>query len=678
MALVGCQSSEQDKDKVEGVPADQDLRADQITITEPFNRSVVYDSIVNVRANIPEAADVQEVALFVDGIEVARDTDGEPWQIPWASYYWADNDSHTLMLKAVTKGGNEVRSNQLFYVYVDTSTTEMLGFEPGIANAVLKDQNSLTVAFNELPSATKYEVKYINEDIEKKIETQVTEVELTDLAVGEYELSYRAFNQERVGPWSESVTFEVAATDLPALNAAEISPSESGYDVRLSWQDMSEDSTYNVELTSLINEEDSSVHEDISGNELLLSDLPTGRYEWRLTRINSLNQASQPSQPELLELGVFSRILGGSGEDTAKQLISSNRGGYIVLGTTLSQEVSASVDTEGDNWIVKLDDQGKVEWQYIDNAAGRSRFEDIVELADGSIVAVGSDASANSGVALKLSNQGSSLWEVTYRPENVAERYDFLDVVEFNGSLYASAAKWGQAGCNGCTKRTEYYVHAIGSGDGTVSDPIELPEVTGVKRVSIDKLVQTAAGELLLAGMAMPEVDGTGSIIQTGAYLQILNSALIEVAAWNNAGKLFHGNLGDVVELTNGRFAIIGQGINESNAHVAVVYSNEGKLVAHSDDASGYSYTNQPLSAGLDGDFYSAFSGASSRGDSIKLAKFGAEATFKSATSDGYAFSQPPFISGLTSNDDGTFTYLVNQPQSGNKTDIMVVKAVFQ
>jgi hypothetical protein len=678
MALVGCQLSEEDKDKLDDAQTDLEQLADQIIITHPVNQSIVNDSVVNIRADIPQSAGVEEVVLFVDGIEIARDTDGEPWQIPWAAYYWADTDAHSLMLKAVTKGGSEVRNNQLFYVFVDTSATEILGFEPGIANAVLKDQNSLTVAFNELPGATKYEVKYINENIEKKIETQVTEVELTDLAVGEYELSYRAFNQERVGPWSEPVTFEVAATDLPALNAAEISPSESGYDVRLSWQDMGEESTYKVELTSLTSAEDSSVHDDISGTELLLSDLPTGRYEWRLTRINSLNQASQPSQPELLELGVFSKIFGGSEDDIAKQLIPSRQGGYIVLGTTLSQEVSASVDTEGDDWIIKLDDQGKVEWQYVDNAAGRSRFEDIVELADGSVVAVGSDGSSSSGVALKLSNQGSSLWEVTYRPANVAERYDFLDVVEFNGSLHVSAAKWGQAECNGCTKRTQYYVHAIASGDGSVSAPIELPQLEGVERESIAKLIQTTSGDLAVAGMAMPEGDGTSSILQTGTYLQIINSEFVEVAAWNNVGELFHGNLGDVVELSSGRFAIIGQGMNESNAHIAVVYSNEGKLAAHSNDTGPYAYTSQQLTADSHGNFYSAFVAELNSESFIKLAKFDTRATLTSETKGGYSYSQSRSVAGLASNDDGTFTYVVNQPQPGNKTDIVIVKSVFQ
>ncbi|GGY56752.1 hypothetical protein GCM10011297_31850 [Bacterioplanes sanyensis] len=680
MALVGCQLSEEDKDKLDDAQTNLEQLADQIIITHPVNQSVVHGSTIGVRADIPTTAGVQEMVLFVDGIEVARDTDGEPWQVTWPAYFWADENAHSLMLKAVTKSGNEVRNNQQFWVYVDASANEILSFESPVANTVIKDQNSLKVVFKEFPGATKYEVKYINDDIEQKIETQATEVELTDLAVGEYELSYRAFNQERVGPWSEPVTFEVAATDLPALNAAEISPSESGYDVRLSWQDMGEESTYRVELTSLTNAEDSSVHEDISGTELLLSDLPTGRYEWRLTRINSLNQASQPSQPEALELGIFSKVLGGARDDYAEKIIPSRQGGYIVLGVTQSKDIADNVGVDGDDWVIKLDEQGEVEWQYIDYAAGRSRLDNIIELADGSVIAFGSDFVEKTAIALKLSSEGSSLWEVHHGP--TFDRHAFVDTVEFNGSLYVSAVKWDYPTCRGCTKERVYSLHTISLGDGTISDPIELPELEGMERQSIQKLIKTSSGELLLAGMANRTDDASIRVIASGAYIQTLNTDLAEVSVWNNVGELFYGNLGDVTELSNGRFAIIGQGMNEGNAYIALVHSNKGDLELYREATSTYSYINQPLTVDSDGSFYVALSSKSIREGSIKLVKFSDEAAFISELTDDHVFrlsqSRSLSVSGLIRNDDGTFTYAVNNLQPSKSTDIEVVKSVFQ
>jgi len=97
LALSGCNLTEDDKKNLENAAADLERLADQIIITSPAKDSVVSDSIVIVRADIPIDAEAKEVALYVDGIEIARDTDGAPWEIQWPAYYVADGNKHSVV-----------------------------------------------------------------------------------------------------------------------------------------------------------------------------------------------------------------------------------------------------------------------------------------------------------------------------------------------------------------------------------------------------------------------------------------------------------------------------------------------------------------------------------------------------------------------------------------------------
>ncbi len=683
LAISGCQLTEEEKEKLNDAQVDLEQLADQIIITYPANNSIVSDSIVTVRADIPEAAEAQEVTLFVDGVEVAKDTDGAPWEISWPSYYWADGGAHTLLLKTITGGGNEVRNNQQFQVNVGISANNLLKFEAGTDGVVLKDENSFLVEFDEFPRATIYEVQYSNDNAVNLVETPSLEVELTNLEVGEYELSYRAIMEHSglttlEGPWSNPVTIEVSPPDLPSLNSSELSASDEGYDLLVSWEDLGEGNTYKVLLENVTDSGASTTYDEISNSELLITGLNIGEYRWSLIRTNPLGHESLPSNAESIEVGIFTKHFGGTRDDRSKQIVHSRDGGYIVLGYTKSYEISETVDSQGDDWIFKINSQGNIVWQHVFNASGRDRFNDIIELEDGSIVVVGQDWGSNEAVALKLDGNGASLWEVTYRPDSISERYDFLDIVEFNNSLYVASAEWGAGSCNGCTRRTNYYLHTISLSDGTVSDPLDIPSIAGITINSVSELVQTSSGNLLISGYAMPEGSNSDDYWAGGAYLQVLSTDLDQITVWNNVGSYMHGNAGDVIELSNGNFAVIGQGQDGGEPNISVIYSNGSEFRNYVGEYGKEHYGSQSIVAGSNGEIYGLFidQDVYSYPYPLTFLKLNSNATLESQS---YLLGYKDYVSssGLVRNDDDTFTLLFSEGQSGySNYDIVVVKSL--
>ncbi|MCJ8313495.1 MAG: Ig-like domain-containing protein [Saccharospirillaceae bacterium] len=678
LILSSCELTEEDEAKLNDAQVDLEQLADQIIITYPANNSLVTDSIIIVRADIPAAAEAQEIVLYVDGIEVAKDTDGAPWEISWPAYYWADGGAHTLLLKTITGGGNEVRNNQQFQVNVDILANNLLQFKSGIDGLVVQGENSLLVEFNEFPGATKYELKSSDSDTLYTIDDQSMGAELTDLEVGEHELSYRAILEYSElttleGPWSYPVSFEVSGPDLPVLNSPEILVTELGYDLLLSWEDLGEGNAYKIQLDSLDDNSISAIYNDISNSELLISGLQMGEYQWILTRSNPAGHESIPSEAELIKVGVFTKYFGGSKDDRAKQIIHSRDGGFIILAKTKSSEVSDIVDSQGDDWIIKLNNQGDIEWDYVSNASGRDRLNDIVELEDGSIVLVGSDWDSKKALAIKLDNHGVMLWEIVYRPEGISMRYDFNDIVEFNNTLYVSSREWGPSTI------INYYLHAISQSDGSVSTPINIPSIEGLVLDSAPILLKTSSGNLLLSGYAEPEINPDFS--NRGAYIQVLDASLNQITVWSGLKSRTHGNVGDVIELSNSNFAVIGQGVDGGEPNIAVI-NNNGVHHRNFDFEYGKEFynTRQTIVAGDNGKIYGLFKDSYVYSSPSPLTFMTINSNV-SLESQSYLLDYKDYVYavGLLRNKDDSFILLIDEAQNGSSNyDIVVVKSLMQ
>ncbi len=571
--LSGCDGSD--------VLGDLEQLADQIIITYPANNAEISDSISVVRVDIPSSASAQKVTLYVDGIEVAADSDGAPWEISWPSYYWADDASHTLLLKTIHGSGREIRNTQNYQVKVRSEASSGLQFADGLDGMIVNDTNSIDLEFAPLFSATSYEVKYSIDDETSVVPASDISLTLTDLEIGIYTISYRAIQivsdaTTLTGPWSDSIKVEV------------------------------------------------------------------------------------------FPVGGFTLSLGGSNDDTARKVISTSDGGFVVLGQTKSKEVSSMVDSLGDDWIIKVGGSGNIQWEKVVSSLGRRLFHDIHELSDGSLLVVGGNYDTDVGVATRMDSDGEDIWSVSYQPDAGAEHYTFTRAVEFDSEIFVAAREY--AGSD------SYQLHTIDIADGTVSDPFDVPEISGVVINSVARLIKSSQNELVIAGYALPE-SSLDDYLSGGPYIQVLNSGLNQQMTWFETGGGTQGNVGTMIELSNGNFSIVGQYSDYSGPMITTVGSNGSFVADYTDISEDYYYgVDHDMAAGENGHLYLLVKEASSTSNSMTLLGFGAELSVQSETNfsgySGYTSS-----SGLVVNDDGTTTILFsNQPEGTDNWDIVLTR----
>ncbi|QLG45351.1 hypothetical protein [Costertonia aggregata] len=121
----------------------------------------------------------------------------------------------------------------------------------------------------------------------------------------------------------------------------------------------------------------------------------------------------------------WQEYFGGSNNDRAHAVVSSNDGGFVMAGFSESTDFDIS-DTRGsyDFWVLKIDMNGKLVWEKSYGGTGIEISYDIAKTNDGAYVVTGNtfsvdaDISKNNGESdiwlIKIDENGNLLWEKTY------------------------------------------------------------------------------------------------------------------------------------------------------------------------------------------------------------------------------------------------------------------------
>lgn len=130
---------------------------------------------------------------------------------------------------------------------------------------------------------------------------------------------------------------------------------------------------------------------------------------------------------KLNEAGViqWQKSYGGSKFDNAYAIIQTTDNGFLVTGETQSSDYDVSGHhSKRDAWVVKLNENGEMEWQKCLGGSEEDITFSVLQNADGSYMAAGyslssdGDVSSNEGKAdywvVKLSSAGDILWEKSY------------------------------------------------------------------------------------------------------------------------------------------------------------------------------------------------------------------------------------------------------------------------
>jgi hypothetical protein len=129
---------------------------------------------------------------------------------------------------------------------------------------------------------------------------------------------------------------------------------------------------------------------------------------------------------------------GGPRNDEASSIQHTFDGGYVVAGYTMSLELPDS-----DAWVLKLAQDGAIEWQKAYGGRESDRAKSIRQTSDGAYIVCGTTSSSGGGRsdawALRLSAEGEVSWSFAYGGEGD----DSALCVELNGEGgYVLAGRW--------------------------------------------------------------------------------------------------------------------------------------------------------------------------------------------------------------------------------------------
>ncbi|MBC7778410.1 MAG: T9SS type A sorting domain-containing protein [Phycisphaerae bacterium] len=130
----------------------------------------------------------------------------------------------------------------------------------------------------------------------------------------------------------------------------------------------------------------------------------------------------------------WKKVLGGSSYEAGYCIQQTTDGGYILVGSTLSNNGDVSGNHGGwDCWVVKLNNFGDIQWQRVLGGSLEDRASSIRQTIDGGYIMAGYTASIDGDVTynhgnmdywvVKLNNGGDIEWQKTYGGTGEDEGY---------------------------------------------------------------------------------------------------------------------------------------------------------------------------------------------------------------------------------------------------------------
>ncbi|WP_299533855.1 hypothetical protein [Ulvibacterium sp.] len=176
------------------------------------------------------------------------------------------------------------------------------------------------------------------------------------------------------------------------------------------------------------------------------------------------------------------RNFGGSGEDTPRTLVATLDGGYAILGYTNSIDGDLTNRTleVNDYWLLKLDVDGNLQWSKTYGGSMDDRGQSVVQTMDGGYAITGyamssdGDGTKNEGFhdnwIVKLDATGNIEWERSYGFSGHDHSYDLVQTSDggyfFIGFLDITAAR-----ADGYEEKSRFLTrHGVGEFWGTKID----------------------------------------------------------------------------------------------------------------------------------------------------------------------------------------------------------------
>ncbi|MCY1483348.1 hypothetical protein D3C87_42040 [compost metagenome] len=227
----------------------------------------------------------------------------------------------------------------------------------------------------------------------------------------------------------------------------------------------------------------------------------------------------------------WERTIGGSGQEQLQSISQTSDGGYILGGSSSSQRstklAAGTPDPYGksensfgnlDYWVVKLDEEGKVEWQKTFGGQYTDQLRSVKQTRDGGYLLGGYSNSPESGNktekcygtgdywVIKLDKKGEMEWQKVYGGEGDDQLYVVHQTLDGNYILGGNSSSGTTGNKNASNRKgTDFWVVKI-----DLAGEILWQKTYNIGKMDLlASLTENSDGSLLLGGHAQSETLGT-------------------------------------------------------------------------------------------------------------------------------------------------------------------------
>jgi len=276
----------------------------------------------------------------------------------------------------------------------------------------------------------------------------------------------------------------------------------------------------------------------------------------------------------------WQKTYGGSSYDEPYSIQQTSDGGYIVAGSTLSNDGDIFGHHGGDDfWVLKLNNIGAIEWKKVLGGTNNDGARAIKETSDGGYIVAGYTASnnydvsgnhggLNDGWVVKLSSVGDIVWQKTYGGSQREEFWSIQQTLD-NGYILAGRSSSNDGDVSFNHGQLDFWVVKIEeSGD------IQWEKSFGGAKDDLAASVkQTFDGGYIIVGETASS-DGDITDLRGNVDFWVVKLSSTGLLEWQKALGGTAGDIAsDVIQLNAGDFIVAGY----------VGSHNSGDVTGHSE-----------------------------------------------------------------------------------------------
>lgn len=266
----------------------------------------------------------------------------------------------------------------------------------------------------------------------------------------------------------------------------------------------------------------------------------------------------------------WQRNLGGTSFDEAYSLISTTDGGYILAGTTSSNDLDVSGHNGfTDYWVVKLDGLGNIAWQKCIGGSGEENARCVIQCADKGYVVAGYSTSMdldslnNKGdddyYVVKLDSNGNSLWHKNFGGSASDEAHSVIQTID-GGYLVAGFSQSNDSDVVSNNGLIDYWIIKLDS----LGNLTWQTSIGGTDYDYAYSVISLNDSNFLIAGGSLSNNgDVSGNHGDSDAWLVKLSSTG-NIIWQKSIGGDFYDVATSIIQTTDGSYLVAGETVSNN------------------------------------------------------------------------------------------------------------------